>query len=361
MRRISSLPRLLACPSSGLPTEREYDPQSEVADGGTAGHLALAHLATGQAPDIAAIAAKFDGVGQDDIEFMYQNGCRAWDEVGKFFSSPRAEERLESEVMQIKGTADMFHNDGSTMAVLDWKSNRQKAIVMDQVRGYATAAVDMYGMPDSGYVTIIVVWIRLGEYELYNLDADDILTFRQRLRYANQKVGKSYAPGDSCLYCPRQLECEARRDMMRSAVWALAPHGKNQAPVSREKLARLYPYAKMVKHALDAYNAALRVGLAEGPLSDGAGNELSLEEETRDKIDARKAWPILEGHGFDADDLAGCISISKTAVLRVTGDKATAGRKGKAKAAITEQLREAGAITQKAHWAIRSKKESNHD
>ncbi len=356
-RRISSLPTLLACPSSGLPTEREYDPVSEAADGGTAGHEALAYLATDEEPDIAAIAAKYDGVSADDVDFMYSFGSRAWRELEQYFPSPRAEEPLEGD--GIIGRTDMFHNDGLTMATLDWKTNREEADCMDQVRGYATAAVDQYGMPESGYVTCIVVWVRLGRWDIVNLNQQDIDNFKARLRYAEKRVGKSYAPGDSCMYCRRQLECEARQDFMRTAATSIATTAGGA--MTRESLALLHPQSKMLRRALTAYGDALRVALQEGPLPDGEGKVLSLVESKRDTIDPLQAWPVLEGAGFDTEDLAGCIKMSKTAVLAVVGDRAGRGGKGRAKMALAEALRGSGAITQTVTMTVRAKKENNDD
>lgn len=348
-RRISSLPRFLECPSSEAPTEREYNPPSDAADAGTAAHKALQSVVAGGYPDIIGIASEY-GVDADEVEAMYSYGLRAWHEIGKYFPNARSEEPLEGD--GIRGTSDVFHNDGETMCVLDWKTNRVKRGYMDQVAGYAAAAVDQYGMPASGVVTVIVVWLRFGEFEVKNLAQDDIERFHHRIKSAELRIGKDYAPGSACGFCRRQLECRARGDFLRSSATSIASFDGGQI-VSREVLGSLYERSKMLGKALDRYKDALRLALTEGPIDLGDGDMLTLEEGKREKLDAQAAWPVLVGNGFTDSDLAKCVSLSKTAALKVIGSKASRGNKGKEQGRLIEALREAGAVIQTPTESIR--------
>lgn len=348
MRRISSLPRFLECPSSEEEKPYVYDPPSEAADSGSAAHVALMKMVRGEEVDLASIAHRYQ-VEPDEVDALYRFGQRAWKKLVPHFPNARAEERLEGEVA--RGTADIFHNDGVTMVVGDWKSNRVKRGYMNQLIGYAAAAVDTYGMPESGQVTVIVIWLRFHEYEVLNLTEADIESFKKKVWFAEKRIGKAFAPGSACEFCPHQLDCTPRRHYLQGSAGAIQV--ADEEGLSPAVLGKLYSRAKMLSKALDRYDKALRMALANGPLEDDAGNQLTLVEQTRDKVDPRAAWPILESAGFDEDDLAGCISMSKTAVLKVVSDRAARGKKGHEKAAMMDALRGAGAVTQTTSKTIK--------
>ena len=349
--RISSLPAFLTCPSSQLPTEHPYEPPSEVADLGTAVHEALAVHVAGQRPDLDAIAKKHH-VDSDELEQLYVNGCIAWKDLCKYFPNAYTEQALKWD--GIEGHADVSHYDESTMAILDWKSGRIRRDYSAQLIGYAAAAVEQFGMPKSGEVKVITVWLRDMEFEILTVTQDDMERLHHDIKRAELDIGKRYAPGDACGYCRRQLVCGARHEYLSSATSALMPI--IDAPLSAEQLPKLYTKSKMLRKALADYDKALKIALADGPLSDGNGNMLELVETKRDRLVSREAWPLLKHAGFSDDDITECVSMSKTAVLSMAADKAPKGRKGKDKAALMEILRSGHAVTEVPSLTVKSRK-----
>lgn len=355
---ISSLPLLFECPSSQVPVEHPYNPGGEAADLGRAVHEGLAAVVMGRDPGLGAIAERY-GVKVSDVNPLVGIGRSAWEEVRSMFPSPRVEERLEAPGLDgggsIRGRADVFSMDG-VLAVLDWKTSRIRSYVRPQLQGYGVAAVDRYGMPDSGEVKLVTVWLRLGEIDTMTMRADDIAAFYEELAHARRAIGKRYAPGEPCTFCPRQLVCRARHEYIRSAVVALQPVIR-EGMLPPELLPKLYPQAKALGKALDQYTDALRMLLrTSGPLEDGAGRILDMGEVRRTTIDPQKAWPILTAEDFSEDELAGCITMSSTAILEVAAGKADKGLKAKAKRELKERLRKAGAVMETVHDSIRVRK-----
>lgn len=354
MRRISGLPRALECPSSELPTDHPYDPPAPVADSGSAAHMALYLKVAGHEPDLDKIALEYD-VDRDELGFLYGFGLKAWNQIKQHFPNVRAEEQVEAPKLGLRGTMDIFGIDSSVMAVADWKSNYVMRDVRDQVLGYAAACVETYGMPPSGFVTCAVIWLRFGEVEVFNATQAELDRFHRRRAKAKRRIGKSYSPGDMCEFCPRRLECKAKTSLVSSSATALTAMDSYNEVMGPEQLGKLHSRARFLKKALEQYDKALRLALRDGPILDQDGNTLQLEVQTREKLKAREAWGVLDDAGFSDDELAECIKLSKTAVMKVVGAKTEKG-KGKAKAAMAETLREAGAVDLRAHETIKVRK-----
>lgn len=347
-RRCSSLPTFLSCPSSALPVEHPYDPPSEVGSLGDAVHVALAMHAVGSVPNLDTIAVQHS-VDRDELDRLVAYGRIAWTELSKYFPNARTEATLEGR--RVRGHADLFHDDGVTMCIGDWKSGRVRRNHRAQVVGYAAAAVDMFGMPESGEVKVFIIWLQFFEFEVFTITQAEIDSLHDDIKRAEINIGGRYAPGDTCTYCPRQLVCNARHDFLRSATAALAPVG--QVDIDPSQLPRLYTKAKALRKALSSYDTALKLLLRDGPLPDGEGGMLELDEIKKDKIDARKAWPHLLAAGLTEDELASFVTIGKTRMLKVISDRAEKGMKGKDKAAFVATLREYMAITQTVAWTVK--------
>lgn len=349
----SKLPQLFACPSSQLPAERPYDPPSEAGDLGTAVHEALADVVDGEDPDVASIASRH-GVGTADVAVLTSYGRQAWDEVRGLFADAVTEHRLAGD--GLSGRADVFSWTDGGAAVLDWKTNRARANVRPQLHGYGACVAEQHGIPEFGPITLVTVWLRLGELDITTMTATCVARFREDLERVKARVGVEYGPGDACTFCRRQLECEARRDYLRSAAGALEVVGAGALP-DKDTLLALYPRAQLLTKALDQYRQALRMTLREtGPLTDGNGNRYELAETRRESIKAREAWPVLVEHGFTEDDLAACCEIKTTAMLDAAAKHAPRGEKGKRKAYLRQLLRERGAVTQTIHDTVRVSK-----
>jgi hypothetical protein len=310
----------------------------------------------GRVPDLDVIAKK-NGVDPDELERLFIYGCLAWKELTKHFPNARTEQLLEGD--GIRGHADVFHRDDSTMTILDWKTNRVRRDYRSQVLGYATAAADQFGFPESGEIQVAIVWLRFFEFEVITVTQDDIERLHHEIDAAKLNIGKRYAPGDPCDYCSRQLVCDARHEYLASATSALMPI--NTVEILPEVLPTLYTKAKLLRKALSAYDKALKMALKSGPLPDGEGNLLELDELKRDKLIPREAWSVLVQQGFSEDEMAQCISMSKTKVLEVVSGKVKRGQKGTAKTAMINTLREFGAVTQTVSETVRVKKDGIGD
>lgn len=349
--RISALPSFLACPSSQLPTPNPFDPTTDAADMGQALHRCLALHVSGAVPVLANIAKDYR-CDVDDLERLYNYGRAAWETVKASFPYPIPEHKLYG--AGIQGTADVISIEGA--AVLDWKTNRVKRSYAEQLHGYAAALVDEYGWPDSGQVKVVLVWLQFREIEVATVTNAEVENLMKRITDAKLDVGKRYSPGDACTFCRRQLVCDARADYVRSAARSLSTAAN--VDVTRETLGALYQRSRQLRRALDAYDAALKMELASGPIADGDGSTLSLAEVKVDKIVADKAWPMLIDSGFTEDDLAKCVSMSKKSVLDTIASKHKRGEKGNAKTALLSLLRANEAIREQTHNRIKIEKET---
>lgn len=357
---ISQLPLLFSCPSSALPTDHPYDPGSEAADLGHAVHEGLADVVMSRDPDLDAIAQRY-GVPRGDVNALVGAGRVAWGEVSSAFHNVRAEMHLEARG-KLRGRTDVLGLSEERIAVLDWKTSRERSDVRPQLRGYAACAADMFGMPMTGHIDVYTVWLRLMEIDHMSVTDGDLTAFWEQYGYAERSVGNQYGPGEACTYCRRQLVCDARTELVQSSVRAFGPMASDDPGVmSPALLAGLYPRARMLQRALDQYREALRMQLRSGPMPDGNGNTLELGEVKRTKVDARRAWPILVREGFDDDDIAACISMSTSALMDVAAAKAVRGQKGKAKAALREMLEAAGAVNETVHPTIKVRKGDHNE
>jgi hypothetical protein len=85
--------------------------------------------------------------------------------------------------------------------------------------------------------------------------------------------------------------------------------------------------------------------------------ELAIVEESRDEIDALKAWPVLTAYLKEAE-LAGCVKILKGALMSAVADKAERGQKKAAKENLMVEIEAIGAVeTSKIEKMVLRKKE----
>lgn len=340
MIRCSAIPRLLACPSSHAGGWRLDEP-SEPGQAGSTAHLALAELVAGREPDLAACAARH-GAEMAEVERLYAYGRRAWAQLAPQLPTGAA---LRSEMPLThpmwRGTADIAAHDGERALVLDWKSGRVRRDHSAQVTAYAGALAHEYGWPTSGVITVALVWLQAGELEVVEVRPADVEALEARVTDALRRIGRDYAPGEACAYCPRVGDCQPRAAWMRTSALALADAQAGE--LTPALLGRLYPQAKALHKALDGYDAALRSALqAGGPIAVDGG-EVALVERQIERLRPREAWPLLED-AIGLDALAEVVTISKTAALDAVAKAAGKGNGAKAKGAMIEKLRAVGAL-----------------
>lgn len=361
--RPSSMPRAFHCPSSLALAKAPVRISSDESDLGHATHVALAYVAHSEEPDLDSIA-RTHGIDKDDLEPMVAYGRKAWGDIGKYFPSVMTEKELDSDLGN--GTTDLMgcvtsdkedeigHRHDLTITIGDWKSGRNRREYRRQMQAYAYAARYSLGMPDSGKITAITVWLRFFEIDVLQFTDADLDNFRAEFVALTHNIGKAYAPGEYCVGCQRAHECPARDNFLRSAQTALV--SATEDGIAPARLAELYPQAQALEKMLEAYRVALKLALASGPLPIGGGKQIELVEARRCIIDPLIARPVLTANGFSDADIAQATTISKGTLETIIGDRAPRGMKGKNQAALIHALEGAGAITLQTYTKLQQTK-----
>lgn len=342
----------MACAGSLVATDTPYNPHSDEAREGSAKHAALAYLPRGEEPPVAEIAARFD-VDADEIARAVSYGRQAWAELGRYVPGAKTEQKLEGPVTV--GTADILglaqlqadgHADETVhLAILDWKTGWSYDEHGYQLLSYADAAREVHGMPTSGYVTGIEVWLRHREYRIRNFTEPELDGFRERAKRQLELVGRQYAAGGHCKFCPRQNACPARDEYLRASVTALVPADAEPKAITREVLGQLYERSKVIAKALRAYEQLLDAALKDGPIPLGAGRALALEPVEQDEIKAVVAESVLRDKlGWGDAELAEVLGATKSGLERVIKARVAKGGAAAEMRRVLGALREAGAI-----------------
>lgn len=349
--RCSSLDRILSCAGSIKEPDHPYRPHNPEAAEGQAGHKALHSLALGQAPDLTAIADEYQ-VDVDELQKLYEKGQVIWEqliECGWLAGDRYPEEAMQSELpggILLTGHTDLAVVRGNEwLAVLDWKLGFKPSEHPNQIRGYARLARDRWGMPATGYVYGIEVWVRLGEAITHKFTDHQLDLLTVELQEQVRLGPKQYGPGfDACRYCPRQNACEALNEWRRGSVSALAPVSQNQ-PITRELVGSLFERKKQLDAALRQYDKVLESMLAEGPVPMGDGRYITQQAQEVDVIRPSEALEfferVLEMQPHELDE---AVSISKTALGRVVKARVAKGQGAAAERRVITALRAKGAI-----------------
>jgi Protein of unknown function (DUF2800) len=339
--RCSKLPLFFECPSSASEWERPIDSAGDAAKIGTVVHLALAAMVRGEEPELTAISRP-SGVDIGEVERLFAYGKKAWKEIGPSVHAPCAEMPYEND--WLSGTCDVESGEAPKI-VVDWKSGQVYRDHKHQMRGYAFLARDNDTQP----VKSVIVWLQLGFYEVYDFTADELNELKRDIDREATYIGKKYSPGADCAFCRGRAECKAKADYERMAANALTVI--SPGALSRDRLAALYPQARLLEKAIEAYTDMLRAALADGPLVIPDGRQIELKQFPRQEILAREAWPILAAE-LTQEELAGCTSITKGKLMDAIGAKAAKGCKGKDQGRMLARLKEAGAISESSFVKI---------
>ncbi len=340
----------MKCPSSALPIAAPVGGANPAADLGHAVHEGLRATLLGQDVSLPALVVRFALADEESLAMLLRYGLKAWGELSVHFPNCRVEERLESDIAT--GTADVVHHDGVTAAVLDWKTGREQSDYQAQLMAYAYALRAKYGMPESGVVKGVVVWLRDSTFDVWDFDDDALEAFKERMLASAPLVGREYNPGNHCGFCPRRNECVARAQYLKQSTAMVLQSETLLA--ERTNLGIAYERVKQLKHAIAQYDDALHAALLEGPIAVD-DKYLCLESIGKDVIDPRKAWPILSDHGFTDDDVARCVKMTKGAIMDVVGSKTPRGTKQAARGQLLDDLRNGGAITQVTEQRIKER------
>jgi hypothetical protein len=336
--RCSKLPLFFACPSSASEWERPIESTSDAAELGTVVHAVLAAMVRGQEPELTTLARP-SGVDVGEVERLVAYGKKAWREIGPAIHDPIAEHTFNGGV--ITGTCDVLSTSGQ-LVVLDWKSGQIYRDHTEQMRGYAYLARG--GQTERAFsVKAVIVWLQLGFFEVFDFTETDLNTLPGDIKANVVSIGRKYSPGADCAFCRGRAECEAKADYERMAAGALATISSEA--LTRDRLAALYPQAKLLRSTLDAYDEMLHAALADGPLPLPDGRRIELKSMVRQDILPLEAWPILAAE-LTQDELAGCVTIGKGKLMDAIGAKSAKGCKGKDQMRLLSRLKEAGAVNE---------------
>ncbi len=352
--RCSRLPLAFKCAECVRPGDPSINVGSDIATMGTAVHAALAHhVKHGDAPDLSEIAGEYsisDKVGE--LEDLFWRGVSLWKRVSEYFPEPKVEVRLTALIVdgwELTGTADLIsqpalHRSG----VVDWKSGYNVGEYANQVRGYAWLQWAAMGFDPDGEVTVMLIYPRLGFFLTYTYSADDLRMWGKRLVTEIVHRLGTFQPGPHCTYCPRFHTCPGRTELVHSITRDLAV----KASVTPASLRQLDPAdlveirakVKFIKNLVAQLEDAVRMEVESGgPLPTTDGNALQLQPIPHPTIEAKAAWPVMEQF-LSADEINGCLSVRKKALLDEIGKKQPKGQKGKVKKAVMDLLEKAGAV-----------------
>lgn len=360
--RCSKLPLAFACPGSIRPEPGEIliDHANEYAALGSAVHEVLAGMvmaSNGDGPDTRAVAMKY-GADPDELARLVGYGLHAWRALAQYYPDPETEIDMEysGEGFLLAGHIDLGSPGEDWVNFLDWKSGFKRADYFHQLMGYARLSTAFF--PNVKTVRATVVWLRDWSQDTMLVTAVDVAKWEEELIARVVHWDGIYSAGAHCQYCPRFSSCPARQALVQSALVEIGAEGPAVSPAAMPEIVRMYREGKLsvVQGLLDQIDHIIRDYIqAVGPIDLGNGRELALVGERRDTIDPLKAWAVMSEH-LTNDELAPCLKVSKTALLDAVADLAGKGQKGKAKAALMEELTAAGAVNSKIIWKRRERK-----
>lgn len=362
--RASELPSLAKCPAAAHPQPGEIIINREDRAGnlGSAIHEAGKILWQDGHPVLVDIAAQFGLTEKeaDDLSLMYSSQVAFYRKYRPLFVTLVVEDLLtygddETGHLDVGGLC----TDG-VVRVLDHKSTRlQTKSYDDQLWWYCLALMRrIFGEQDSPEAFAarqaqhITCFLReTTESRSEYRTAAQLETWHDDIvRAIEDWDGITYHPGDPCYYCKRVCECLAlKKELGATAMaWSTARSLEDLEAliVSLEHpiLVEAWEKISQLGAMLDRTRSIIKEwAIANDRWLQGNGKALEVRCQTREEIIPIKAWDILKKYLTD-QELAECISVSKTEVLKVVGKKAGRGKGKKAKEGIIHELGEANAI-----------------
>ena len=363
--RCSSLPLLFACGGS-QGTERDedsgplmVDTAGEPAAMGSCVHDVLAAMVDkgeNKLPPYQPFADSHGVTNLDELGMLAWYGLKAWDELGDYFPNPMTEVPLDCWMQdpdgaKLTGHMDVYQPGNEWSYVLDWKSGRLDSDHYHQMAGYAKLAMGDSN-PSKG-VKVVVVMLRDQTYRVYSFTRGSLVDWSAKFVSDIIEWDGRFTVGEHCRFCPRSMDCPARTAMVRSTITDIMAPGTPHTELAPCDLLDLYQRAKVVGAAIDQYKEFMRTYVRiNGPVEDARGRSLGLHDKSRSSIDARKAWPVVRGYLTD-DEMAPAVKIQKTDLMKAVSAKAERGQKGKVKAALMQQLQDAGAVSETTYQELR--------
>lgn len=353
-----------------LPTVIDIDPLNDASTIGVVVHDVLATLVTrqnsarhGELGDISD-AARWHGLSDELVEeaaIMAHVGAQAWRELADAFPGAESEVDIswdfdEDDIgIKLTGKVDVLAMVDGEVRIIDFKSGRVERDHFHQMAGYAYLACRRTGYE---LASATLVNLRTKTTETFKWTIEELekwfssVVLGQIARYRDR-----YSPGAHCEFCPIRHSCEGRKAIVRSALEELTGVPASKADVLLGELnnpaqrgivggevASLFERLGMIEQAIEGFRQHVKENVKQlGPLDVGGGRVLKIIESNRDKLDPVKSWPVVCEVLTEAE-IAPAITLSKTKILDAVGAKVEKG-KGKAKEAMMEQLKAAGAVS----------------
>jgi len=339
--RCSQLPILSKCLGM-IGADLTVDIESEVSEQGTNIHAYAAKMIRdGQPPEIVTM--------DQDFSFLASRVRMAWESLREHFPAPVVEKYLVQELPKfaISGHPDLYGVDGPLASILDFKSGyKTDADVLPQLLGYCYLVGAEH--KEAERFSVIVVWLRDKDIQEWSFTRAEVREWVGALhRRVASWTGKDFTAGEHCQYCPRFHDCPARQALARSAVQDILAMDISTAKRTElaPRLPEVYARVQMVERQIEAFRKYLREDIKKnGPWVCGPDKVLSLTTQQVSVLDVAKGWRVFRGV-LDDEELADCMSISKTKLLSAVGAKSAPRCKAKDQAAVMLALEEAGALT----------------
>jgi len=383
----SSVGMLETCPASRVIGDEDtlIDSVGVPAKVGRAAHELCEDLVRngwGWPPDdlLEKIAAKH-GVPQEitDLRFIGIFAAQAWngnqnfEGVKKWFFRPNIEVTREFKfkhrhpymqgveaTIKIRGRNDLDEAfpEEERGVVLDWKSGRRQE--EDDYSGQMKAEAVLLASKDKRIksVTMITVWLRDRTMDVITFTRDELKKWLNDLvKYNAFWDGQTYGPGKHCRYCSKMAICPGREAVLNGTAKFLmtteddeliVPIVDEEGNLIPDRAWPMYQHVKMVQAAAGQFMDEFKTRIREGgamPIPALPGREIRAQETKGDLvIDPIEAWPILRAHLQTDERIAACVSISKGKLEDLIAEQNEKGEKGKAIAAVMEDLEKAGAL-----------------
>lgn len=289
------------------------------------------------------------------MQFEVKMQCEPWDEAHPLMGTADMIHKADAAVID-EHTVELSQGQtctiytkpaGKHLRILDWKSGWKEGNHGQQMAAYA--CLGFFSDPTIQSVTVYIVYLRHGTIETLTFDrkqiADWIIDVTKRI-IERKNI---FVTGGHCDWCIHVNDCTARKEWMKNAlaVWDL-PKGDLRAV---ENLPEVLDKVSAIENACKNFRHALKAEIkTNGPIPLKDGQEMRLEEQTREVILADVAWDSLWlEHGLE---LLQAVEIKKGKLLDLVASKAPPRGKGEAKADCMEILADLEAIEEQP-WGER--------
>jgi hypothetical protein len=354
--RGSSADRIAACPASVVPPVVSIDLADDAAKNGTGAHEVLSDFIEGRDVDLMDTCRR---VGADpvEVEHLFRVGRSLWGRIAGAFPNAITEHEFDPVTfgaITFTGHADVvsMSDDGSTIALLDWKTGWGDFTHEQQLRVYATLA--LHDMPMADSVRATVAKLRHGDLETWEWSRQELIEWAEDLSRRTSAQRESYRPSvEACGYCPRAHECPARINMVATAIAvvkkvadvaadseALRPGGC----LSVDDMADALTFSRTLSKWCDLVNDLVKAETirAGGELQCVDGRRLEIKETPRTSIDYAAGHGVLWSHIGEA--LTAFLKVSKTEAVKAVRATAKRGQKDAAEERLLQELDQAGAL-----------------